>query len=807
MREAYRLKLPALAAIVLATAAVTVGQGTRPAAQGQPGGQAPPAQAGKSRAAAQGQAGAANQKVLPDLQGAADDTQLQGVAEDLWGNRIDLTGYRQGLTLIQPFSPANCGYCLVDGELIQRNYLERNAALGGKNFHQCLFNPQMDVYTFLKHYRADSVPVLTFPARLHEYHRDGFPFLIAFRDGQRIYNGVLAPYDLVFESLRQEFWPGQALPFVLTSPSHIGTINCLEAATVWVVPDGDEEGYRRRGQVAERINKMPGWGPSTKPTGNRIDVRHESELTEADLPKHLTFIGASSGFTFRALSGQALPLRIDSQSIEIGPHSFASADVGLRAWFPNPRDPAHYVSLAIQGANVARPYDENWVDFVVYRNGADGQSQSVLLRGLFDKNDSTAWRYSEKLAEGTGSPKCAGSLCPAPTQPSSRPVTHPHRITLSVPTGSPAGELRSLGEGAARFPRLGLGPDGACWVVWEERGDILLCSLGGDDARPAALVVEDVPADSFHPVIAADGSRLWVFYLSDQDGFYRLYGRAWDGQRLAPPLLLSGALPCDAITPAAAGDGKGQLVVAWTDWMANLRHLRYRRMENRTLGDIGTAQVVETEETAGYINAWYPSLVFDDRGQVWAAWNQHYPALLGVCAGDLQRGASSVTALPSGGKEERGGYPAIVVDGRGRRWVLWESFGWSVLDGTPQTIQASYYDAEKDRWTMPYTLSDKDHTAVTQTPRAAVDRAGVIWAVWSGRANAQDLDQPWGVYLSRFAAEEWTKPVLVSPAGENGRAPDIVVDQKNQVWLAWHTGVGDAMKIRILQYRADGGAP
>ncbi|RJP33545.1 MAG: hypothetical protein C4547_12225 [Phycisphaerales bacterium] len=741
-------------------------------------------------------------------QDAAGDTQLHGVAEDLWGNRIDLTGCRKGLTLIQPFSPANCGYCLVDGGLVQRNYLERNAALGGKNFHQCLFNPQMDVYTFLKHYRGDSVPVLTFPARLHDYHRDGFPFLIAFRDGQRIYSGVLAPYDLVFESLRQEFWPDQAFPFVLTSPSHIGTINCLEAATVWVVPDGDEEGYRRLAQEAERINKMPGWGPATQQTGNRIDVRHESELTDADLPKHLAFMGVSGGFTFRALTGLALPLRVDSQSIEIGPHSFASADVGLRAWFPNPRHPAHYVSLAIRGAHVTRPYNENWADFVVYQNGADGRPPSVLLRGLFDKSDSTAWRYSDKLAHGTGRPKCADGVCPAPIKPSSRPAARPHRITLSAPSASPAGELRSLGEGAARFPRLGLGPDGVCWAAWEERGDILLCSLSGNEGKLSALVVEDGPADSFHPVVAADGSRLWVFYLSDQDGFYRLYARAWDGRQLAEPLLLSGALPCDAITPAAAGDGKGRLVVAWTDWMANLRHLHYRRIENRTLGDISTAKVVETSETGGYVNAWYASLVFDGAGQVWAAWNQHYPALLGVCAGDLERGASSVTSLNSADKEERGGYPSIVVDGRGRRWVLWESFGWSVLEGRPQTIQASYYDAEKDRWTMPYTLSDKDQTMLAQTPRAAVDGAGVIWAVWSGRPNAQDLDQPWGVYVSRFVGEEWTKPTLVSPAGENARAPDVVVDQKDRIWLAWHAGVGDTMRMRILQCRtADGGAP
>ena len=139
----------------------------------------------------------------------ANHAELHGVAEDLWGNRVNLASYCRGLTLIQPFSRANCGYCLVDGEFVSKNYLERNQVLGGYSFHQCLFNPQLDVYTFLKHYREESVLVLTFPIKLHTYHRDGFPFLMAFQDGQQVFQGVLSPYDLVFDKLRRKFWPDQ----------------------------------------------------------------------------------------------------------------------------------------------------------------------------------------------------------------------------------------------------------------------------------------------------------------------------------------------------------------------------------------------------------------------------------------------------------------------------------------------------------------------------------------------------------------------------------------------------------------------
>jgi hypothetical protein len=32
---------------------------------------------------------------------------LSGTAEDLWGNRIDLGKYNQGMAIIHPFSPSN----------------------------------------------------------------------------------------------------------------------------------------------------------------------------------------------------------------------------------------------------------------------------------------------------------------------------------------------------------------------------------------------------------------------------------------------------------------------------------------------------------------------------------------------------------------------------------------------------------------------------------------------------------------------------------------------------------------------------
>ena len=152
-----------------------------------------------------------------------DPKNLKGKAEDLWGNKIELSNYAKGITLIHPFSPANCGYCLIDGEFVKENYFKNNKQMGGHNFLQCLFNPQLDIYTYTKHYRETTVPVLTFPLALHKYHRSVFPFMAAFRDGRLIYGDLLSPYEEIFQSVHLQLWPQKNISLVPTSPIRMAT--------------------------------------------------------------------------------------------------------------------------------------------------------------------------------------------------------------------------------------------------------------------------------------------------------------------------------------------------------------------------------------------------------------------------------------------------------------------------------------------------------------------------------------------------------------------------------------------------------
>jgi hypothetical protein len=285
-----------------------------------------------------------------------------------------------------------------------------------------------------------------------------------------------------------------------------------------------------------------------------------------------------------------------------------------------------------------------------------------------------------------------------------------------------------------------------------------------------------------------------VFYLNDRDGFYKLYGRYGDKTGLNSEMVMSGSGAMDAITPAAAFNDGGKILLAWSEWKANQRLLMCRTIEGRMLGDTQAVSIKTSD--IDYTNAWTPSLAVDDSGNVWGAWNQHYPLTLGVYSGNLVEEAKPVI-------DDKGGYPSAVLDEGGKPWVFWESYMDDVrTKGVPQRIHGAYYEASKARWSLPYNLSSGVACVFNQTPKAAVDGEGVIWVTWSGRV---DESSPWGIYICRSLDEGWSEPELVSQRGEVSRAPAISARGEGDVWLAWHSGTGPGMRIKTLNYAPSNG--
>jgi hypothetical protein len=83
-----------------------------------------------------------------------------------------------------------------------------------------------------------------------------------------------------------------------------------------------------------------------------------------------------------------------------------------------------------------------------------------------------------------------------------------------------------------------------------------------------------------------------------------------------------------------------------------------------------------------------------------------------------------------------------------------------------------------------------------QTPRATADRSGRIWVVWSGRERSGS--SPWSIYVVRRESGAWSEPECVSPRDENARAPAIAASADGGIWIAWHAGTGEGMRIRVL---------
>jgi hypothetical protein len=311
--------------------------------------------------------------------------------------------------------------------------------------------------------------------------------------------------------------------------------------------------------------------------------------------------------------------------------------------------------------------------------------------------------------------------------------------------------------------------------------------------EPQVMTIESGSPDSFDPQIAWNGQSYFVAYLSDQDGWYRLYGHFVADGRVSPQVLVSERGTLDVITPAVVADSSGRMTIAWSEWNAHQHFPFYRVYQGRTAGPIHALHHV-TEGTDDYTDAWYFDLAMDSGGEVVGAWNQHYPATLGVCAGNLIDQASSVTIVTGNDRDtENGGYPSIAVASDGRQWVVRETCWWDAHDN-PQQILAAYHDDELNAWSTPYVVSSDERIWMNQSPQI-VARADLLTTVWSGRVD--HADSTWGIYLSNFDGRKWDQPVLISPQGVCARAPQITVASDNSIWICWHSGIGDQMRIAV----------
>ncbi len=665
-----------------------------------------------------------------------------------------------------------------------------NRRHGGANLEQSVFSPQLDLYAFQKGYR-DTTTLLTYPISLHNYHRNGYPGMLAFRDGEQILQGFLDDYDSTFRERAHDWWPDETNPHARLVSGlqfvHNYEVEPADARLIAVFPESADSATKKR---LTWFKKYPS-------LDKKCAAKFERELDSTDLLQNLAYGGDPRQLSLAALAGQDTPIRLSSTTFGIGPYTFSTDSFGIRGVMPNPYNPERYIDVSLHPSRATTPRSESETDFCVWRASPNRPAQ-IVLDGRFAKDSTGRWYFSDTLAVVYANleSNCKGGVCPLPVDLNRSLIHHTPTVATGPWMQSANGRIARLGTDNCRFPDVAVAPNGSVGVVWEERGDILFVRIS-PRGMPSTFAIEDGPADAYNPRVAFDGTSFLIAYVSNADGYYHLYGRYVDGDRLSDEVRLSPRGPFSDITPDLVSDGSGRVALAWSQWRANQRFPKYRMILDRASGPVRPISILYAKNDS-YNNAWALNLALDSDGRPYGMWNQHYPSLICVCGGPLD-GPPTTPQEMTGNVDtsEKGEYPSTAFDSQGRQWAVWETYAYETWLQGPQRILAARFNRATESWTAPVTVSDTAQNYLTQTPRLAALPDGSLVAVWSGRSRSEGAQ--WGIYLSRFQAGHWQEPRLISEPGVCSRAPEMAIGADGSVWVVWHAGIGEGMTVRVLE--------
>jgi hypothetical protein len=593
------------------------------------------------------------------------------------------------------------------------------------------------------------------------------------------------PYNITLDIIGDSLWSNREVEMIPVGPFRMAQqcfqrIDTIVGRTI-VVPDGDTI---RRKKYEEAV-------------AEGVTLKYESELVSEDLQQHLQFRGVAEQFSFEVLQGQDTPFEFTGDQIRMGDYRFAVAGTALMAVFPNPHNPSRYTTLELASSEGEFTPYQPWADFAVATDKPDGEF-GVVLDGFFDKSDGTKWRFSDSLTQvyANLTEHCKGGICPLPPSELLSDKPRDYHEQFSAWLKIRAGQTITLGTGRCRLPDIAAGPNGRMTVVWEEDGDIIAAGLRVGRA-PEVIRIENRTSESYDPHVVWDGQSWLVAYLNDRDGPWRLRARYVDFGRPGPEIQLSGPGSFDVVTPDLAVDETGTVYASWTRWKALLRIPMYRRIGERRLGEIQSWPYVPTEKMEGYINAWYVQLYAGDSGDVWGAWNQHYPVSFGVCATKLGSEPDLVVAPAADPMDTpTSGYGDMTVTADGRRWVVWETNGRDAVYGEGQQILAAWRSDDNSAWSSPYVVSTQDGFRQNRTPQIVAGSEGSLMVVYSSRGKEGDH---WQVRLNEYRDGSWQQSERLSAPGENASAPRVAIDSDGTPWVCWHSGRGDKMVIRVVR--------
>lgn len=217
------------------------------------------------------------------------------------------------------------------------------------------------------------------------------------------------------------------------------------------------------------------------------------------------------------------------------------------------------------------------------------------------------------------------------------------RLSVDTKQGAFAFELADLRPGAT-LPKLG----GAASV--------------GLAMTPRPVAVTESEED--HPAISIDpAGRIWVAYVTWQQGEDTIYARSFDGRAWSEPEALAG--PGDFYQVKLAAEQKGRLWAVWAAQEKGNWDLYARVHDRQGWGPVSRLTTAPESD-------FKQSLATDARGNVWLAWQSFRNGNSDIYLKNLsdpQGGETAVTDHPANDWE-----PSLACNGQGGVYVAWDTY-------------------------------------------------------------------------------------------------------------------------------------
>jgi hypothetical protein len=335
-----------------------------------------------------------------------------------------------------------------------------------------------------------------------------------------------------------------------------------------------------------------------------------------------------------------------------------------------------------------------------------------------------------------------------------------------VPPTSPLVE----GPEQEDFPAAVADGQGGAWVVYvshKPRGDEVSTALaappksfaafaptgGGDQVKLAHLAngrvvetqdVTEEGRDVWRPAVAMDGRGVVVVVWSENRASnFDMYERRYDpaGRTWAEEKRITTAAGADADVVLAKGQ-TGAVWMAWQSWEDGRAHIR--------LGAVDGERTVSRRVSEGKGNEWSPSIAIDAKGSIYVAYDTYeagnYDVHLRRCGPDGAPGESFVIAS-SPRYEAR---PSVAVDPRGRVWVAYEerTDNWgkdaqNLVQGKGSTLyrkSAARVKCVDGNVVLdapdPVVNAPEPDRVMNSFPRLACDARGRVWLAFRHRQEA-----------------------------------------------------------------------